>query len=51
MRPFERPQKIALQHAHETREDDQIHAGLAQGADVGVLRLFIQFGAEFSRAR
>ncbi len=46
--PLERTQKIALQHAHETGEDDQIHIGGAQRGDVIALRFLVQLGAKFA---
>lgn len=47
--PFKRAQKIALQDAHETGEDDQIHLGRLQLFHESALGVLVQFGAEFSR--
>ena len=46
--PFERAQKIALEHAHETGEDNQIHLRRLQCGDVIALGVLVQLGAEFS---
>ena len=46
---FERAQKIAFEHAHETGEHDKIHFRILQSGDESTLGIFIQLGAEFSR--
>ena len=46
---LERAQKIALQHAHETGEHDQIHPRILQRGDEGAFRRLVQFGAELAR--
>lgn len=46
---FEGAQEIALQHAHETGQHDQIYLGRLQGGHKRALGLFIQLGAEFAR--
>jgi len=40
-------EKVTLQDAHETSQDDQIHLGFLQRRHVRALGFFIQFGAEF----
>ena len=45
---FERAQKFAFEHAHETGEHDQIHLRRLQRGDVIALGILIQLGAEFS---
>ena len=46
---FKGAQKIALKHAHETGEDDQIHFRRLQLLHEGAFGVFVQFGAEFAR--
>ena len=46
---FKCAQKFTLEHAHKSREHNQIHLRRLQRADKRTLCLLVQFGAEFPR--
>ena len=47
--PLECAQKIALQHAHETGQHNQIDFGILQRGDERAFRRLVQLGAKLSR--
>ena len=41
-------QEIAFQHPHESGQGNQIYPGILQGRDIGVFRVLVELGAEFT---